>query len=318
MNSTVRGLSGYDGGMFGIEIDEKEAALSLRNNVSERPIQFVKDNLTEFGEKNAKIFKFDIDHIEQNSSDEGDYSVLKESDLYNFSIPMTDRNYSGESAKLRENTPLGLRILHWKNNPLVDPILDRNATPNALNPNVSSVHLYDNLYGRIRSIQNFYTRTEGKIYDKIVVDSLSTDFDNYTKNGIAKNEFIPFLSNTKDGLTALFNGSNTKLGRVNNSYNAKVKTHYTVSFTLQDIIDDFYRLGYRSIVIVDIGCRDLCRYIDEPPESAEESARIQEQSKLNLKNSAFANDAFGTKRHRKGNITKMKKKKKKKKTYRRK
>ena len=313
MNSTVRGLSGYDGGKFGIEIDEKEAALSLRN-VSERPIQFVKDNLTEFGEKNAKIFKFDIEHIEQNSSDEGDYSVLNESDLYNFSIPMTNRRYTGNLAN-KENTPIGIRILHWKNNPQVDTILDRNASPNALNPNVSSVHLYDNLYSRIRSIQTFYKLAGKKTYDKIVIDNELTDIANYIKNGITKKECNDFLQNTKVGLDDLFNGSATMLSRVSGAYNNKRSTQHLVPFTLQDIINDFYRLGYRSIVIVDTGCRDI---VSDAEESAEESARIQEQSKLNLKTSAFANDAFGTKRHKKGKKgkwdgTKKKNKNKKKK-----
>jgi hypothetical protein len=295
MNSIVRGLSSYNGGRCGVEIDEMESALSLR--IANRPIQFVKDNLTEFGKNNAKLLKYGFDNIKQNSSDEGDYSVLNESDLYDFSIPVKNRNYYGEKKEARESIPMGVRILHWKNNPPIDSILDRFITPNALNPSVSSFHIYDNLYSRISNIQNSTRKT----YKKIVIDEKISETTNLINNEISINEYKAFLNETSQKLNILFKDSTSKLSRVKNSYkyNTKIEPPRLV-FTLQDIINDFYGLGYRSIVIVDSGCRDIITNEDSSSETLEESARIQEQSKLNFKTSAFVNDAFGTKRHKKG------------------
>lgn len=229
-------------------IEEMESALKLRGSTTDsRAIDYVDTKMTKYIEPNSELFK--------RGSELGlqvklEFQNLNESDFFTCGIPVMDRKYALNPSE-RSSLDYGLRILKWgNNNSPADTIFDRLATPNFIDPNVSSVHLLDNTFVAVRD----FRKQSGQTPAEVEISSEKTLEQNLKYNGMTEPEYQDYYYKRFDPLLDLEKEDKGNDALDNILALDKLTGNYV--FTLQDLTDLAASLNYTDVVVIDLACRE--------------------------------------------------------------
>jgi hypothetical protein len=282
INTVPCGYYSYSG--LTNDIENLENSLSLRISVG-RPIDYVESKLNTYFGSNADLFKCASGFCLSEKKIMTDFTSLTKDDFFKYAIPVFNRSYSFKVHG--ENFPMGIRILHWKNNPIIDDLLEKHTIPNYTNNNINSVHLLDNLYvigrnmiadDKMRGIERNIERKNSRI----VVDKTDSLKNNLAANYITEYDYIDYVEDNfcldlmeKIELESESESESEPKSEPESESESKSKYKFEkkddilellnkfhtyfpldqISITLQDITDLFSLLGYKNIIILDNGCR---------------------------------------------------------------
>lgn len=228
-------------------IEEMESALKLRGSTDSRAIDYVDTKMAKYVEPNSELFK--------RGSELGlqvklEFQDLNKSDFFTCGIPVMDRKYALNPSE-RSSFDNGLRILKWgNNNSPADTIFDKMATPNFIDPNVSSVHLLDNTFVAVRD----FRKQSGRTPAEVEISSEKSLKENLKDNGMTEPEYEEYYYKRFDPLFDL-----EKEDKGNDALNhilALDELTGNYVFTLQDLTDLAASLNYTDVVVIDLACRE--------------------------------------------------------------
>lgn len=319
MNAVPCGYLAYGGCSNNMHVVEKQ--LALRNDTRERPLHYIEPKLKKFSAISSEAYE----KISKNilTGPKLQHSCLTKEQCFRGSIPINNRSYSVEP--LRDKRFMGCSILHWKNNPRIDNILEQCVTPNIYDPLISSVHLVENLYTIAYNIIKRQNELTGQPMDLSKLPSPSQNVLDYLSiNEIPMKTYTEYLANSNINmlytkLSEIFS-TNDNFNRIFHKLNKANNTN-EINFTLQDITDLFTLLGYKKIIILDTGCRaafssqntnnivspdDPSNFI-QYHENPEYFTKMQEESEMRLKPFRFGGRTKRYKKSRKHKHTKKRK-----------
>jgi hypothetical protein len=319
MNSVPCGYLAYVGCSNDMHIVEKQ--LALRDETRERPLYYIEPKLRKFSALTSEAYE----KISKNilTPPKLQHSCLTKEQCFRGSIPIHNRNYSIEP--LRDKRFMGCSILHWKNNPRIDNILEQCVTPNIYDPHISSVHLVENLYTIVYNIIKRQHELTRQPMDLSKLPSPSQNVVDYLSiNEIPMKTYMDYLAKSNINmlyakLSEIFS-TNDNFNRIFHKLN-KANNTDEINFTLQDITDLFTLLGYKKIIILDTGCRaafssqNTNNFVspDDPSnfiqyhENPEYFTKMQEESEMRLKPFRFGGRTKRYKKNRKHKHTKKRK-----------